>query len=272
MKPSLAVCALLGVLSLPAQGAAVLFSVGNSDVPGITPTVDRFRAALGANNGVGGTHPGGRREINWDGVPPAFRNPHPGDFFNSNSPRGAVFATPGTGFAVSGDGAAADFDDITLGFSGAAEFTTFSAPRLFTAVGSNITDLSFFIPGTALPATVNAFGAVFTDVEFANTTLIEYFGIDGSPLFTGSVIGSGSDTSETLSFLGVLFDAGERIARVRITAGTTGIGPLSGTGSDDAVVMDDFIYGEPQPVALPATLVLLVSGWAGLGARRRARA
>src|SRR6266550_9529025 len=68
------------------------------DASGATPAdiqteVDAFRDFLGPNNGVGGTFPTGRREINWDGVPDAFSAPNllPANFFNSNSPRGAVF-------------------------------------------------------------------------------------------------------------------------------------------------------------------------------------
>jgi len=51
----------------------------------------------------------------------------------------------------------------------------------------------------------------------------------------------------SLSFFGIVFkDA--RIARVRITSGNVAPGPDDG-GKRDVVVMDDFIYGEPQ--ALP---------------------
>ncbi|HEY0591594.1 MAG TPA: IPTL-CTERM sorting domain-containing protein, partial [Thermoanaerobaculia bacterium] len=52
-----------------------------------------------------------------------------------------------------------------------------------------------------------------------------------------------------LSFLGVLFNAGERIGRVRITSGNTALGPTDNNGSVDVVVMDDFIYGEPASLA-----------------------
>src|SRR5437868_8958461 len=40
-----------------------------------------------------------RSEINWDGVPDALAAPNnlPANFFNVNSPRGVVLATPGTG-------------------------------------------------------------------------------------------------------------------------------------------------------------------------------
>ena len=217
--------------------------------------VDRFRAFLGDNNGVGGTFPDGRREINWDGVPDAFSAPNnlPANFFNANSPRGAVFFTPGTGFQVSADSdnpthTRVEFGNIK-GFLPRI-FRTFSPERLFTALDSNITEVLFFVPGTPIPATVDGFGAVFTDVNRANITKIEYFDVNGSLLFSRSVP-PGTTTRESLSFLGVGFDEDERVFLVRITSGNVLLSPKKGLVPSnghvrDIVVMDDFIYGEPQ--------------------------
>ena len=85
-------------------GGAIVRSASGSSPASIAPAVDQFRADLGStNNGVGGTFPSGHREINWDGVPDALAAPNnlPANFFNSNSPRGVVFSTPGSGFQVS---------------------------------------------------------------------------------------------------------------------------------------------------------------------------
>jgi hypothetical protein len=61
--------------------------------------------------------------------------------------------------------------------------------------------------------------------------------------------------------LGVIFDAGERIARVRITSGNTALGPTDNPGGGiDVAVMDDFLYAEPQRVPEPAPLALLLFG------------
>ena len=110
------------------------------------------------------------------------------------------------------------------------------------------------MPGTSTPATVNGFGAVFTDVDRDNITKIEYFDVNGALLFSRFVL-PGTTPSESLSFLGVGFDAGERVFLVRITSGNVVLSAteeLSSVQSKrhdrDIVVMDDFIYGEPQPL------------------------
>src|SRR5512133_383086 len=85
-----------------------VFEASGATPGDIQTAVDAFRnfGDFGTNNKIGGTFPHGRREINWDAVPDAFSAPSliPANFFNSNSPRGAVFFTPGTGFQVSADG------------------------------------------------------------------------------------------------------------------------------------------------------------------------
>ena len=191
----------------------------------------------------------GRREINWDGVPDALAdpNPFPGDFFNSTSQRGAVFTTPGTSLLVSADSSnitatPVRFSSLNPGYL--TNFQTFSPERLFTALGSTIVDVTFFEPASpTTPATVNGFGSVFTDVEIAGSTTIEYFDAQGQSLGVFPVL-VGPDGG--LSFLGVSFDAGEQVSGVRITSGNTVLGAANNDGPGaDVVVIDDFIYGEP---------------------------
>jgi len=237
------------ILSLPtiAVAAPVVFEASGASPADIQTAVDDFRAFLGDNNGVGGTFPDGRREINWDGVPDAFSAPNnfPANFFNSNSPRGAVFFTPGTGFQLSADNdnptnTAVRYGNIHPAFPDV--FSTFSPERLFTALDSNVVETLFFVPGTPQGATVDGFGSVFTDVNRQDSTKIEFFDVDGSLLFALDVL-AGPTKRGSLSFLGVGFDADERVFLVRITSGNR----VLKRPARDVVVMDDFIYGEPQP-------------------------
>ena len=268
----------LGILGVAGGSAAdndgdkekdlpAVFQAAGTTAEAIQSTVDAFRTALGDPDNANAPGPiaKGRREINWDGggnndttapLPPA----NPFDVFLDS--RGARFTTPGTGLtqgppAGGPQGGLAElFDNPDY----ADIFSTFSPLRLFAPVGSNFVDGRFFIPGTngAEPAAVRGFGAVFTDVDrpagsltgdhlrdLLPSTLITYFDADGKELFTGAVPASPGDGS--LSFFGVVFDKA-RVARIRIISGSTAPGP-DDDKKHDIVVMDDFLYGEPQ--ALP---------------------
>ncbi len=236
----------LSVLAFSANAHAqlTLRSGTGANPAAITLVRDQFRTDLG-----GGTTPTGngsfgglRREINWDGVPDSFSapNPFPANFFNVNSPRGLVVATPGAGFQVSASAATAT--PVNFGNLNSYTFQPFSAQRMFTSVGSNVFDVYFYVPGTSIPAVVDGFGAIFEDVDLSSTTSAQFFDFAGSSLGTFFV----PPLSGGLSFLGGFTTNGKRaIARVRITNGNMAIGAIdNGTGSD-VVVNDDFIYGEP---------------------------
>ena len=262
---TIALSMLFAVVS--ATAGPITFSAGGANPAAIQATADVFRTALGAlNPNVAGSFGAGRREINWDGVPDALSapNPLPANFFNVNSPRGVVFSTPGTSFQTSANAGVAPvrFDNINATYS--TQFQTFSPQRLFTSVGSNITDINFFVPGSTTASFTSGFGAVFVDVDLANTTAIQFFDILGLSLgtFFAPVANNG------LSFLGVQFNAGERIGRVRITSGNTPVGPTEAVGLD-VVVMDDFIYGEPAAVPEPPTTLLLGAGLLAIALARR---
>ncbi|HEY3099285.1 MAG TPA: hypothetical protein VGL14_10280 [Methylomirabilota bacterium] len=261
--------------------AVTVESATGANPAAITGARDAFRTDLGGGTvaGANGSFGGLRREINWDGVPDALSAPNnlPANFFNVNSPRGAIFATPGTGFQVSANAGVAPIEFGNIDATYSSTFAAFSPQRLFTALGSNILDVSFFVPGTSIPATVSGFGSVFTDVDLANTTSIQYFTAADTSL--GTFFAPATVGSETLSFLGVFFDGGERVARVRITNGTTalGAGVTDQNGNTrDLVVMDDFLYSEPLAIPEPASIVLVTAGVAlsailGRSLRRRAR-
>ena len=263
-----------------AQAAPVVRAVGgDATAASITATRDTFRLDIGGGTtgGANGSFGGLRREINWDGVPATASAPNtlPANFFNTTSPRGVVFSTTGTGFEVSGatgDGgagqpAAANFGNINATYT--STFGVFSAQRLFTALGSITTDVNFFLPGTATAATVAGFGAIFTDVDTLGSTTIQYFNQLDVALGTFNVP-VGTVTSQSLSFLGVSFNAGEQIGRVRITSGNTALGAAENDnpgGGVDLVVMDDFIYSEPVPE--PSSLLLCAAGIMGLLSSRK---
>jgi hypothetical protein len=218
----------------------------------IVAKVDEFRQLLGDpnNGGTPGEQAAGRREINWDGVPDDVAAPFdlPGDFFNAPTApraRGALLATPGSAVRVSADsdnpaGAAVRFGDINPHY--VDDFRTFSPERLFSPIGSNVVDLTFFVAGTATPAVVRGFGAVYTGVDVATSSTFEYFDAAGGSLgrFRVPVSQNG------LSFLGVAFLT-PVVRRVQIVYGSAALGPDNG-GAADVAVMDDFIYGEPHPV------------------------
>jgi hypothetical protein len=147
----------------------------------------------------------------------------------------------GSGFLVSTNGGAAN--PTLFGFPG--DFQAFSAQKLFTAVNSNITDVTFFVPGTTLAATTSAFGAVFVDVESAGLSRMEFFDDSDALIYARDVLVAGN---QGLSFLGAVATGGEKISRVRLTSGLNTIvaNGLLGNPNDDVVVMDDFLYAEPS--------------------------
>jgi hypothetical protein len=250
------------------EAGFVTFEAAGADAAAITPTRDAFRTAVGggAVAGANGSFGGVRREINWDGVPDAKAdpNPLPADFFNTTSPRGAVFSTPGTGFLVSAS--AGGSTPPLFGFT--SDFAAFSPQRLFTAVNSNIVDVSFFVPGTSIAATTSAFGVIFVDAEVAGATNIELFDSNNSLIFSQDAPVAGN---QGFSFLGAVADAGEEISRVRITSGANTIvsDGVLGRGQLDLVAMDDFLFAEPvRAVPEPSTffvsailLGLFGTGW-----------
>jgi len=211
----------------------------------IAAKVDEFRNVLGAANGaIAGEQTTGRREINWDGAganPFDNKNNFPADFFNTNVKAGAVFTTSGTGFRND----STDFAEINPEY--AAQFTFFSANKIFAPIGSNQLDQLFEVAGQPTPAVTRGIGIVFSDVDLADKTTIQLFAQDGSSL--GTFPAPVRSDAAGLSFLGVTF-ADAIIARVRITLGTgalgAGVNDVTDGGTFDLVVVDNLIYGEPK--------------------------
>jgi hypothetical protein len=252
-----------------AFGAFVTQSIGgDATTASIQATVDQFRLELGNPNNGNAAGPlfGGRREINWDGGG-AATTPSGTPFSGFLNNRGALFTTPGTGFVQA---PLTGFDTTFANPTYSTTFAAFSPQRLFSPISSNVTDVSFFLPGSAgaVPATVGGFGAVFSDVDLANTTRLEFFDINGNLLFNQSVLPA-IVASGGFSFLGASGNAGEQISRVRITTGNSALGPNDG-GGVDVVAMDDFLYREP--ISVPdagSTLAMLSGALAAIGAVRQ---
>lgn len=236
--------------------APVVFQAAGPDGTSIQASVDGYRAALGdVNNGnAPGPLASGRREINWDGGGSTATSIAATPFAGFLNTRGALFVTPGSGFVQApASGLADTFSNTDY----AAIFAAFSPVRLFSPIGSTVTDVEFFVPGSGggLPATSRGFGAIFSDVDLPDgsgpgdkhgnrkaSTLVQYFGFDGELLYSSFVPASPGDGG--FAFLGIVFEDA-RVARVRIRSGNA----LPGADDErpqDVAVMDDFIFGEPQ--------------------------
>jgi hypothetical protein len=212
-------------------------------------SIREYKRLLGGVDNVGepGPFESGFREILWDFTPEGQSAPNVVelDFFNGpEAPRarGAVFADLEGDLMVSAHpenstGTLPRFGNINPTYVDI--FPAHSPQKLFSPVGTNIAELSFFVPGTDTPAVVTGFGAVYVDVDTAHTAF-EYLDIDGESLgtFDTPIANNG------FSFLGVVYPE-PVIHTVRITYGTVALGPDDGPETDVAV-MDDFIYGEPQ--------------------------
>jgi len=216
----------------------------------INTALNEFRNLLGTLNTSPGAGPG-RREVNWDAVPAALTNNNlfPGDFFGSADPalpdgrkRGLIMTTPGAGFSIS------DSDFVFINPKYDAQFNAFSPKKTFIADGSNIVDNFFKVPGTRTDATVQGFGVVFSDVNNASSTSMEFYNGDRL-LGSFKVPNVGNNNPGGFSFLGVYFP-NERVTRVRIFSGSAPLSAkqndISDGGGEDLVIMDDFIYSEPQ--------------------------
>lgn len=92
-------------------------------------------------------------------------------------------------------------------------------------------------------AYISGFGAVFTDVDRWHLTSIEYINASGAVIYRGWVPPS---KNGGLSFLGVKFNHGEKIVKVRITTGNAALNRANSDRRFDVVAMDDFLYAEPQ--------------------------
>lgn len=249
MKNTFLLCALTAVAitscnkenSTPDEIPVIIQSSGD-----ITNAIASFRHMLGALN----TQPGaisGRREINWDGVPDSLDGkPLPLDFFNPVGANANISLQRGLAY----DPAKGTFMVSSKAFAetnsnAATQFSAFSGTKVFANVGAVQWPISFQQAGTTVSASVQAFGAVFSDVDEGNSTSLEFF--DGAKSI-GKYFVPPHNNNSSFSFLAVHFNNNQHITKVQVTHDgflAAGTKDISDGGSNDLIVMDDFIYSEP---------------------------
>ena len=205
-------------------------------------TVAEFQALLGepANGVTPGQQPSGRREIRWDGVPAELTNNDalPADLFNRN---GLIYNVVGSGLRVTDN----DFSDINPTY--ADQFASFSPPKTFAPIGSEVSEVTFRVAGSSISAAVTGFGVVFSDVDRTGAASLKLFTVDGKSL--GQYHAPVRSDGNGQSFVGVVFDEAI-VARVVITSGQAPLGSeefdVSDGGNRDLVVFDDLFFGEPK--------------------------
>lgn len=222
---------------------------GTGSITDMDDELAQFRALIGdpLNNTPNQTI--GRREVNWDGVGVINTNNNnfPRTFFNdtttpgnNNRKRGLEYINNGTTFRID----SSNFKEIDLSYEN--EFFPFSNKRLLVAAGTVFSEAEFKLAGTGTPAFVCGFGVVFSDVDDANSTTVEFFNGNKS---LGVFKAPAKTAGGSFSFLGVFFP-NEKITRVKIKAGTAALAPgimdVSDGGTNDLVAYDDFFYDEPK--------------------------
>ncbi len=277
-------------LTPSSHAGAVVFSDAGTATAEIQDTIDAFRVAASetgstpVDNGVGGgLYVNGLRHLDWDVVPSGLATPSslPANYFKNDVPVGVGLSTLGTGLrvsAVTGESVLPAFGDVQPSYQ--AQFAAYGDHRMFAPINSTVTDIRFFVPGEpGTPAAVSAFGAIFMNVHTPkgelHPSMVEYWDISGQLLGYYLV----PPSEEGVSFLGVRFDGGEQVARVRINSGNI---PLIGGADDGAgdvanmVSMGQFFYSEPLSIPEPRSSMLLVVGglavWLASARRRGARA
>lgn len=249
--------AILALLAQSAMAQQVFSGVGKTEA---TTALNAYRTSIGGadNSLTASPQASGRREINWDGVKldgtdfnnvttVIASNKITGIPSNRFQARGVRFDSV---LAVSGDGFVSANPNV------ADQFPAFSPANTFASFNTNKNEVSFVLasaPATApVQAATRGFGAIFLDVEQANTSSIEYF--NGAVSLGKFFVPVGA--SGQAEFLGVLFNA-PIVTRVVITTGTAQVfnfanGQLTAGAAEsaatDLVVLDDFIYAEPVNV------------------------
>ncbi len=217
-----------------------------------------FQNTIGGadNGGTPAPQSGGFRSINWDdvaldgtdfgGLSTVINSGHTVAIpTNRYQERGVSF---GQTFAVSNDGLT-DVNPTTANL-----FHSFSGSNVFSSLNNITVNINFVQASdhstSKLPAETAGFGAIFLNVEVANTTSIEYF--HGNQSLGKFFVPAG--TAGQTQFLGELFPSAV-VTNVQIKLGTDAVFTFSGTAitspntdappTTNLVAADDFVYSEP---------------------------
>ena len=248
------------VSPLAASAAAIVFSGSGADVAAIQASVDALRASIGGvNNGnLVGSQPTGRREINWDGggaAANATQFASPMNTFNSGATT-AAWSPPRparpwrSGAALTGvrghqPHLSRDLPDLQLAEALCGPRQQRDRRALLRARNDHARGRH------ELRGSVHR----RRPAKHLEPAIVQPVGRLARHLLRPEPFNNG------LSFLGLT--STDLIGRVRIVSGNTALGPNDG-GAVDVVALDDFIYSEPQAVAVPepASLLLLGTGLA----------
>jgi hypothetical protein len=210
----------------------------------INVRLDEFRQLLGSQLNTTPGAIGGRREINWDGVPDDLLNKKlPGDFFNPVGEQAPVANQRGLVYSAAGNFQVSKTSFAEVNAAAAKELTSFSGNKIFANTSSKLWDVEFQVAGQALEASVKGFGIVFSDVDLPQSTSLEFFNDQRS---LGKFFAPAKNGSN-FSFLGVFFK-NEKVTRIRVSHdGPLELGQpdVSDNGTADLVAMDNFLYNEP---------------------------
>lgn len=212
----------------------------------IQDDLDKFRTLLGGTLNTMPGAVGGYREINWDAIPDSLVGKSmPNNFFNT--PGDNVPATLQRGLtyeAGTGEFRVSSTNFIEVNNTTGDEFAAFSGNKTFANISNSLWPIKPEVPGQTTAATVRGFGIVFSDVDAANSTFMEFFNEDKSlGKFFIPVRSGGS----SFSFLGVYFKEA-KVTSIQVGhQGTLAAGgkDVSDGGTADLVILDDFIYDEP---------------------------
>lgn len=237
---ALSILIITGCTKEKQQDEPVVFSAAGN----INEKLNAFRNTLGTENFTTGQTTG-RREINWDGVPDNMTGIKlPNDFFNPTETSSPESRKRGLLYAASSDAMVSKTSFAEVNTEAASEFSPFSGNKSFAVVNALEWPVEFRVSGTNTAATIKGMGIVFSDVDKANSTFIEFFE-DNTSL--GKYYAAPHDPSGTYSFLGVYFPNG-KITSVKVGHEgmlASGEKDITQGGNKDLVVLDDFIYSEP---------------------------